>query len=209
MVLQGLTCSCYPAFRSVAFPEGQVSPRHAAQWPARIALTDRTNDSISTGMKRKSVYIETTVVSYFTARQSRDLLIAGHQETTCELWPKLAAKYEAYISALVYEEAGRGDKEQARMRLDAIRPFRMLDVDDEARALAERILAGGGIPGEYPEDALHIAVAASNGIDVVITWNFVHLNNPFTRMRIRQIVENEGYSCPEICSPEELLEATR
>jgi hypothetical protein len=37
--------------------------------------------------------------------------------------------------------------------------------------------------------------------------NFGHLNNPFTRMMVRQIVENEGYECPEICSPEELLEA--
>ena len=31
------------------------------------------------------------------------------------------------------------------------------------------------------------------------------LNNPFTRMMVRQIVENIGYACPEICSPEELL----
>ena len=35
----------------------------------------------------------------------------------------------------------------------------------------------------------------------------VGVNNPFIRMMVRQIVENEGYWCPEICSPEELLEA--
>jgi len=63
-----------------------------------------------------------------------------------------------------------------------------------------------GIPKEYPEDALHIAVAAINGIAVIVTWNFAHLSNPFTRMMVRQIVENEGYVSPEICSPEELLE---
>ena len=67
-------------------------------------------------------------------------------------------------------------------------------------------MEGRGIPSEYPEDALHIAVAAINGIEVVVTWNFAHLSNPFTRMMIRQIVENEGHVCPEICSPEELLE---
>jgi hypothetical protein len=72
--------------------------------------------------------------------------------------------------------------------------------------LAEKIIAGRGIPEEYPEDALHIAVAAVNGMEVVITWNFAHLNNPFTRMMVRQTVENAGYGCPEICSPEELLE---
>jgi predicted nucleic acid-binding protein len=158
---------------------------------------------------KKRVYIETTVLSYFTARPSRDLLIAGHQEATRELWPHLGDQYETYVSALVYEEAGKGDPEQSRTRLAAIKPFRMLDIDDEARALAERIVAGRGIPEEHPEDALHIAVAAVNGIDALVTWNFAHMNNPFTRMMIRQIVENEGFSCPEICSPEELLEADR
>lgn len=155
----------------------------------------------------KRVYIETTVVSYFTARPSRDLMVAGHQEATRELWPKLTAKYETYVSALVYQEAGRGNPDQAEIRLRAIKPFRMLDIDDEARTLAEKIIAGRGIPEEYPEDALHIAVAVVNGVEVILTWNFAHLNNPFTRMMVRQIVENEGYWCPEICSPEELLEA--
>jgi predicted nucleic acid-binding protein len=157
----------------------------------------------------KRVYIETTVVSYFTARPSRDLVVAGHQEATRELWPKLTAHYETYVSALVYEEGRRGDPEQAEMRLRAMKPFRMLEIDDESRTLAEKVIAGRAIPEEYPEDALHMAVAAANGIEVLITWNFAHLNNPYTRMMVRQIIENEGYACPEICSPEELLEADR
>ncbi len=155
---------------------------------------------------KKRVYIETTVVSYFTARPSRDIMIVGHQEATRDLWPALAAKYETYISAIVYEEAGKGDPDQVRMRLRAIEPFPMLDIEGDAIFLAEKIIAGRGIPAEYPEDALHIAVAAVNGIEVLITWNFAHLNNPFTRRAIRRIVEEEGYVCPEICSPEELLE---
>jgi predicted nucleic acid-binding protein len=158
---------------------------------------------------RKQVYIETTIISYFIARPSRDLLIAGHQDATRELWPKLIDEYETYVSALVYEEAGRGDPDQAEMRHAAMKLFRMLDIDDEARTLADKIITGKGIPKEYPEDALHIAVAAVNGIEVVVTWNFAHMNNPFTRMRVRRIIENEGYGCPEICSPEELLEVDK
>ena len=90
-----------------------------------------------------------------------------------------------------------------------MKPFRMLDIDDGARILGEKIVAGRGIPEEHPEDALHIAVAAVNGMDVLVTWNFADLNNPFTRVMIRQIIENEGFLCPEICSPEELLEIDR
>lgn len=156
-------------------------------------------------MKRK-LYLETTVVSYFTARSSRDLLVAGHQEVTRELWPRLTKTYDTYLSALVYAEAARGDAMQAAKRLTAIQLFPMLDIDEDARRLAEKIIAGKGIPREYPEDALHIAVAAIHGIAAMVTWNFAHLSNPFTRMMVRQLVENEGYVCPEVCSPEELLE---
>jgi predicted nucleic acid-binding protein len=157
----------------------------------------------------KSVYVETTIVSYFTARPSRDVIVAARQEATRELWPRLFSEYECYISVLVREEIGKGDEEQVMLRLQAIQAFQVLDTDEAARKLALKIIEGRGIPEEYPEDALHIAVAAVNGMDVLVTWNFAHLNNPFTRLMVRQIVENAGYQCPEICSPDELLEAVR
>ena len=56
-------------------------------------------------LMKKRVYVETTVVSYLTAKPSRDIMVAGHQEATRELWPELSAKYDTYISALVFEEA--------------------------------------------------------------------------------------------------------
>jgi predicted nucleic acid-binding protein len=158
---------------------------------------------------RRRLYLETTVVSYLVARPSRDLLIAGHQAATRELWPRLSTVYETFVSALVFAEAGRGDAAQARMRRTAMAPFRMLDVDDESRRLAEKIVAGKGVPEEFPEDALHLAIAALHGMDAIVTWNFAHLNNPFTRLVVRQIVIGEGYRCPEICSPDELLEDER
>jgi hypothetical protein len=158
---------------------------------------------------KKRIYLETTVVSYVTAKPSRDIIVAGHQGATRELWPQLSMNYETYVSALVFEEARRGDTDQAHIRLAAIEPFPMLDVDDEAQSLAEKIILRRAVPAEYPEDALHIAVAAVNGMEVILTWNFAHLNNPFTRKMVRQVVEGEGYECPEICSPEELLEVDK
>ena len=32
------------------------------------------------------VYIETTVISYLTARPARDLVVAGSQQSTRDLW---------------------------------------------------------------------------------------------------------------------------
>jgi hypothetical protein len=158
---------------------------------------------------KKRAYIDTTVVSYLTSRPSRDLIIAAHQESTRYLWTNLIEKYDTFVSALVYQEAACGNSDQAKLRLQAIRQFRMLDVDDEARELAEIIIAGKGIPREYPEDALHIGLAAVNGMDIIVTWNFSHMNNPFTKRRVREIVERAGYACPEFCSPDELMEAVK
>lgn len=155
-------------------------------------------------MKRK-VYIETSVVSYYTGRASRDVVIAGHQQSTQEFWLQLSGELLPYVSALVVKEAGRGDPELARNRLEAINSFPVLSTTPEAERLARDILSAHGIPEEYPEDALHISVAAIGGMDLIVTWNFSRINDPFTKMMIRQAVENAGYGCPEIVSPDAFL----
>jgi predicted nucleic acid-binding protein len=156
---------------------------------------------------RRRVYIETTAVSYLVARPSRDVVLAGRQAATRDFWAMLPERFEPYVSALVHEEAQRGDAEQARRRTDAIRTFAMLDVDADAERLAAELLAASAVPASCPEDAVHLAIAAVNGMDILVTWNFAHLNNPFTRRAVRRAIEAAGFVSPEVCSPEELLEA--
>ena len=152
-------------------------------------------------MKSK-IYIETSVVSYYAGPSSRDVVIAGHQQATLDFWHLLGRELSPFISALVVKEAGKGDPELAKCRLDAIRAFPLLRTTPEAEQLARVILDARAIPVEYPEDALHIAVAAIAGMNFIVTWNFAHINNPFTKMLIRHAVENIGYECPEIVSPD-------
>lgn len=154
-------------------------------------------------MKPK-IYIETSVVSYLVARTSKNIVIAAHQASTSDFWEKLG-DYDAYISDIVIQEASKGDETQARQRCQRIEEFPVLRIDDEVKELARQFLALRIIPEKCPEDALHIAVATYNGMDVIVTWNFKHINNPFIRSRIRQVVEEYGWRCPEICSPEEFL----
>jgi hypothetical protein len=61
------------------------------------------------------------------------------------------------------------------------------------------------IPKKCPEDALHIAVAAINNIEFIVTWNFKHINNPFIYKRIEKIIQDAGYNSPVMCSPEEFI----
>ena len=55
------------------------------------------------------VYIETTFISYLTARPSRDVVIAGHQQSTKEWWETCREDYQLCASELVFHEAGAGD----------------------------------------------------------------------------------------------------
>lgn len=154
---------------------------------------------------QRRIYIETSVLSYYMGRGSHDVVLAGRQQATKEFWSLLGDELVPFVSALVLKEASQGDPIPARNRLDAIRTFAVLPTTSEAERLAQRILDGQGVPREYPEDALHVAIAVVAGMDCLVTWNFAHINNPFTKMMVRQAIENEGYECPEIVSPDAFL----
>ena len=50
-----------------------------------------------------------------------------------------------------------------------------------------------------------IAIAATQGMDYLVTWNFKHINNASTRTMVVNVVSNSGLVCPVLCSPEELM----
>ena len=155
-------------------------------------------------MKEK-VYIETSVVSYLSGRLSRDVIVVGRQEITREIWPFLIEQFDCYISALVREEIERGDPEAASNRLAVLTDMATLTISNEARDLVRAIVEHGLMPRQFTEDALHIAIAAMHGVDYVLTWNFRHLNNIQTKVKIANFIEDCGYEPPLVCSPDELF----
>lgn len=152
----------------------------------------------------ETVYIESSVISYLTARPSRDVVVAARQAITENWWQTQREKYELYISALVEEEVGKGDAEAAERRLQKIKDIPIIALTPEAEKLAEDLLAQGAVPANSEEDALHIGIAAAAGINFLLTWNFKHINNAHTKALIMSIVEAHGFICPILCSPEEL-----
>ena len=108
------------------------------------------------------VYIETTFVSYLTARPSRDVVIAGHQQITHEWWDTRRERYELCVSQLVLGEAGAGDPKAAQERLEVLKHMTLLETTVDALALAKELIQAGAVPAKAAGDALHIAVAATN-----------------------------------------------
>ena len=156
---------------------------------------------------KSTVYLETTVVSYYVARPSRDLVTAARQQVTRDWWEESRRTFDTFISVLVLEEARGGDHHAAEKRLEAVSEMPVLKMSEAAEALAEVLVRTGTIPEEHVEDALHIALATVNGMDFLLTWNFQHINNARIKSEIIRTVQEQGYECPVICSPEELAEA--
>ena len=153
----------------------------------------------------KSVYIESSVISYLKARPSRDLVIAGHQAVTAEWWNERRLRYDVYISPLVVEEVSAGDASAAEERLRVIADIPSVTIAAEAESLASALLTSNAVPANSARDALHVAIAATQGIDYLITWNFRHINNASTRTMMVNVVSGFGLVCPVLCSPEELM----
>ncbi len=153
---------------------------------------------------KPTVYIESSVISYLVSRPSRDVVIAGRQAISNDWWENHRHRFDLRISALVEEEISRGDSLAAQRRLTLIEDIPILVISEDAANLAKTLLAEGAVPENCKEDALHISIAAAQGADYLLTWNFKHINNAEMKSTIFRVVESCGYVCPQICSPEEL-----
>lgn len=155
---------------------------------------------------RWKVYVETSVISYLTSRLSRDLIVAGHQQLTQDWWANHRHKFELFVSQTVLEESVGGDQEAAQQRLNAVEHLPLLEITEGAVALAKDLIRLGPLPKKAEVDALHIAIAVTNRVDYLLTWNCKHLANAVLRSRIERVCRARGYDPVVICTPEELLE---
>jgi predicted nucleic acid-binding protein len=158
----------------------------------------------NSSVTRAAVYIETSIVSYLTARPSRDLLVAAHQQLTATWWEQQRSHYDLFTSQVVLAEARAGDTEAAQRRIVVLERLPLLDVTDMAITLAAALVSGQALPAQAVQDALHIAVTCVHGVEYLLTWNCAHLANARLRSRIEHVCRDAGYIPPIICTPEEL-----
>jgi len=151
------------------------------------------------------LYLETSVVSYLASRPSRDLIVAAHQALSLDWWDARRRDFDIVVSVYVLEECAQGDADAAQRRLVLIEGVAIVPVSAPTEALAAALLAGSALPREARLDALHIACAALNGVDYLLTWNCKHIAN-FERLpAVERICRENGYEPPRICTPAELM----
>ena len=150
-------------------------------------------------MGKLKIYLDTSVFSaYYDER------VKIRSEQTKIFWQKLV-EYEGYISQIVLDELGAVTDEELRRKLiDLTKEFQKLDIDSEVEALADQYIKRGIFPEKYRDDALHLAVATVNDVDILISWNFEHLVKRKTRLEANLANSLNGYKSIDIIVPPEL-----
>jgi hypothetical protein len=153
-----------------------------------------------------TVYLETTIPSYLTARLSNFIVVAGQQMITREWWETAHEHYELYVSEAVLEECRAGDPLVAEKRFELVKALPVLAINDRIISLAETYWNLLSIPEKAKIDALHLAFAVAYELDYLLTWNCKHLAHGEVRTKLHRYNQEHGLFEPMIVTPQELQE---
>ena len=146
------------------------------------------------------LYLDTTVPSAYIDARAPD-----RQRLTEEFWHDRLPSYEPMISALVIAEIRDTPDSDKRRRLEAlVQSFAVLPVTAEAEDLADEYVDRGVVRAKFRDDALHVALAVTQQIPLLASWNFKHLVKLQVRRQINLINAMLGFGQIDIVSPAEL-----
>ena len=156
-------------------------------------------------MQRKRVYLESSVISYLTARPSNDILKLAKQRLT-KAWWKTRNQYDLFVSQTVIDEITRGDPVAAERRAQAIVGIERLTKTPTIDELVEALTDSEVVLPKYREDAYHIATAAFHSMDYLLTWNQKHIVNRHKQRQIDEIIQSFQLTPPLLLTPEQFWE---
>lgn len=159
------------------------------------------NTDLPNRMKGKiKVYLDTSVISALFDKKNPE------RQLLTQVFFRHRENFDIYISEVVLAEIDETRNQPLRKKLrETAIMFKILAIDEETKILADKYVAQGAIPADYPEDALHISIATVNGIDYLVSWNFEHIVKIKTRKIVNMVNTELNYPDLEIVTPAELI----
>jgi len=154
-------------------------------------------------MRIPKVYLETTLFNFYFDKDRE-----AHLDTVRLFEDIAAGKYNAYTSDYVTDELSRAPAEKRDKMIALIEQhgIAVLELNEEVERLADIYVEQGIIPLKYRTDGVHIAVAAVNDLDMIISMNFQHIVKRKTKIGTGNINALHNYRSVEICTPMEVNE---
>ena len=152
------------------------------------------------------LYLDTSIINFAISTQQ----VEKEKRITLNLLNQIEqGKFEGYISDIVVLEIKRTlDEKRQRALLNEIQSRPSLQniwSNKQAEILAEKYISEGIIPVRYRDDALHIAIATVNNLDVIVSWNFEHMVKTKTRREVQGVNTLMGYRFIDIATPTEVI----
>jgi len=155
-------------------------------------------------MKKTKLYLDTSVPSFLFADDSQE-----KREVTIQFWEILKlGLYEIIISDILLAEISRSQtpsSQELESKLAEI-VVEIISVNEDIFSLAQKYIEEGIIPQKYQDDALHIALAAYNEADALISWNFKHMVKLKTIRGVNGINRMLGFKELEILTPQSWIQ---
>ena len=155
-------------------------------------------------MRKQKIYLETTLFNHYFD-EGRGL---AHTSTVALFKEVEAGKYEAFTSSYTLDEIGKAPAEKRDKMMGLLSKYNIsvLTYHEEADSLANIYVSENVIPLKYRTDGLHIAIAAVNNMDMIISMNFQHIVKRKTKLATGSINSLNGYRAVEIFNPMEVVE---
>jgi len=152
---------------------------------------------------KQKVYLETTMFNYYfdTTKNAQPATVAFFKAIRI-------GQFEGYTSVYTYKELDRAPEPQRTNMLNLIDKYNIevLDTSDEVLQLANNYITNNVIPKKKKLDALHIAVASANELDIILSYNFKHINKLKTKILVPATNLIFGYRNIVIAQPEEVID---
>ncbi|GMO52088.1 MAG: hypothetical protein Pg6C_17410 [Treponemataceae bacterium] len=154
-------------------------------------------------MNKQKVYIETTLFNYYfdTTKEAQPVTVAFFEAVA-------AGEFEAYTSAYTMDELEKAMEPKRSQMIALIEKYGIiiLAAADEYTRLAQCYINAGAMPAKKRLDALHLACASVNRLDLILSYNFKHINKVKTKVMGPAINQLEGYASIIITRPEEVID---
>jgi predicted nucleic acid-binding protein len=154
--------------------------------------------------KLPRVYIETSVWNFVFVDDA-----AERRAATQQFFDEVrGGSFDPYLSRLVLAEiaaAPEPRRSQLSELVASVAPS-VLESSQDSKSLAADLIAAGMVPAKYASDALHIAIAVVENMDLLLSWNFKHIVKMKTRRMVSAATRLAGYKEVELWTPEEVID---
>jgi len=186
----------------------QLQPRPRPQAGVRERSKGASEKDL---MTTYTVYLDTSFINRLAGPPNRNAIIRQQWLISRAWWDQYRGQATLITSAFTFRESCVEYKNERVIRL-RLRYFSHITIVRPPLAQINRLADAlrqpkGPVPQDEIRDAQHIAVAAITGCPYLLTWNYAHMANSFSRKIVDNIVERHGYQPPTLGTPEQFLAA--